>query len=122
MLENGKNQDIKYWNSEHYSSGTLRELAKKCYAANDDKIENEPDFEAFVATLPNKGEIYPNLIGGSRTLTKTLKLIESDTCPQPILLDYQRNNWNMIGQCLLDWGIARKAEAISWYFWNLYWF
>lgn len=101
-------------NNDMFRNSTdYREFAKKCYAANDDMVKNEPDFEAFVAALPNKEKIYPNLIGGSGTLTRTLILIESDACPQPILLDYQRNNWNMIGQSLLDWGIARKAEAIS---------
>ena len=90
-----------------------RELAKKCYTVNEDMVKKEPTFEVFIAGLKDKDEIYPNLIGGSGTLTNTLKLIECKSCPQPILLEYQRHNWNLIGQNLLDWGIARKAEAIS---------
>lgn len=95
------------------NSNDYREFAKKCYVVNTDKVGMEPSFDTFVDGLKDKAEIYPNLIGGSGILTRTLALIESESCPQPILLDYQRHNWNMIGQSLLDWGIARRAEAIS---------
>lgn len=90
-----------------------REFAKLCYMANEDKVRKEPSFDAFVSGLNNKDEIYPNLIGGSGTLTRALELIKSESCPQPMLLDFQRRNWEVIGQNLLDWGIARKAEGIS---------
>lgn len=90
-----------------------RDLAKKCYIVNEDMVKKEPTFEGFIAGLKDKGEIYPNLIGGSGTLTHTIELIKSESCPQPILLEYQKHNWTLIGQNLLDWGIARKAEAIS---------
>lgn len=90
-----------------------KDLAKKCYLANEDMVRKEPDFEGFIAGLKDKDEFYPNLIGGSGILNRSLELINSDSCPQPILLEYQRHNWELIGQNLLDWGIARKAEAIS---------
>lgn len=89
-----------------------QKLAKKCYVVNEDMVRKEPSFENFIAGLNDKKEIYPNLIGGSGTLTRALTLIDSASCPQPVLLEFQRHNWNLIGQNLLDWGIARKAEAI----------
>ena len=73
-----------------------RELAKKCYVVNRNMVRKEPSFEGFVAGLKDKDEIYPNLIGGSGTLTNTLELIKSESCPQPILLEYQKHNWNLI--------------------------
>ncbi len=95
------------------TTANFREFAKKCYVVNEDKVSLEPSFEIFTTDMEDKAEIYPNLIGGSGILTRTLELIGSENCPQPELLDFQRHNWNLIGQSLLDWGIARKAEAIS---------
>lgn len=88
-------------------------FAKKCYEANADKINKNPSFENYVNSLQDKGEIYPNLIGGSGILVNTLELINSKKCPPPILLDFQKNNWESIGKILLSWGIARDTESIS---------
>lgn len=88
-------------------------FAKKCYLSNEDKVNCEPSFSTFVSTLANKAEIYPNLIGGTGTIKRSLDLIESDSCPEPNLLRFQLNNWNVIGQAMLDWCIARRPEGLS---------
>lgn len=90
-----------------------RNFAEKCYGCNQDKVNLEPDFCTFVSKLADKTEIYPNLIGGTGTIKRTLDLIKTNSCPKPDLLDFQRKNWNLIGQYLLDWCIARVPESIS---------
>lgn len=88
-------------------------FAEKCYMTNLDFVNTEPSFQNFINGLPNKAEVYPNLIGGSGTLNGALDMIDNNTCPQPELLEFQRNNWEVIGQNMLDWCIARMPEAIS---------
>ena len=72
-----------------------QKLAKKCYVVNKDMVRKEPAFESFITGLKDKDEIYPNLIGGLGILKRSLELINSESCPQPIL-EYQRHNLVMI--------------------------
>lgn len=99
-------------NDAFRSSTDYQTFAEQCYCLNDDKVSIEPSFSAFVSTLANKAEIYPHLIGGTGTINRALGLIKTDSCPEPNLLQFQENNWRVIGQALLDWCIARRPEGL----------
>lgn len=103
---------IKYNDAYRNGSQDYREFAASCYVQNDDYVAAQPDFDVFIAGLKNKDIIYSNLIGGTGTIKMTLSLIDSGNVPSPVLLNYQKNNWNLIGQVMLNWCISRKQEAI----------
>lgn len=89
-----------------------REFAHRCYNTNLDFMSRNPDFEAFVNSVPSKGKIYPHLLGGSGILNRTIDLINGDNLPEPSLLGFQEKEWNKIGQAMLDWCIAKGPESI----------
>lgn len=89
-----------------------RKFANRCYCTNSDLISRIPDFESYVNTVSSKGEIYPHLLGGSGILNRTIDLINSDNVPEPQLLGFQEDEWNKIGQAMLDWCIAKGPESI----------
>ena len=60
----------------------------------------------------NKEYIYTELIGGTGTINMTLSLIESGNAPNPLLYQFQEENWNKIDQEMINWCIAREPEAI----------
>lgn len=95
------------------NSADYQKFAEKCYMANHDFVNVEPSFQNFISGLSNKAIIYPNLIGGSGTINNTLAMIDNNSCPQPELLEFQRDNWEVIGQNMLDWCVARIPESIS---------
>lgn len=102
---------IKY-NDDYRNTPELQSFARKCYELNDDKMAIQPDYDQFINTLTNKAYIYTELIGGTGTINIALKVIKSGHAPEPFLFDFQRTNWNTIGQEMLNWCIARKPEAI----------
>lgn len=102
---------IKY-NGEYRSTPDLQTFAKTCYEQNDNMMAAQPDFNIFVSNLADKTSIYTELIGGTGTINMALKVINSGVAPDPVLFNYQRDNWNIIGQEMLNWCIARRPEAI----------
>lgn len=102
---------IKY-NDDFRNIPELQTFAKKCYEQNDEKMAVQPDFNLFVGTLNNKDYIYTELIGGTGTINMTLSLINSGHAPNPVLYQFQEENWYIIGQEMINWCIAREPEAI----------
>ena len=102
---------IKY-NDDFRNIPGLQSFAKKCYELNEQKMAIEPDFNQYVNSLNNKDYIYTELIGGTGTINMTLSLINSGNAPNPVLYKFQEDNWNKIGQEMINWCIARKPEAI----------
>lgn len=102
--KNGIKKNDELLNNQEYMT-----FAKLCYAQNSKMLK---DFDTHLQELPKKGQVYPPLIGGTGTIKMTLKLISNSNCPVPILLEYQKNNWNKIGQNMLNWCVAKNKEAI----------
>lgn len=103
---------IKYNDAYRNGPQDYRDFAAHCYMQNDDNVALQPDFNIFIAGLNNKDTVYSNLIGGTGTIKMTLGLIETGNVPSPVLFNYQRENWNRIGQVMLNWCISRRQEAI----------
>lgn len=102
---------IKY-NNDFRNIPDLQSIAKKCYELNEQKIAIQPDFNQYVNSLNNKDYIYTELIGGTGTINMTLSLINSGNAPNSVLYKFQEDNWNKLGQEMINWCIARKPEAI----------
>lgn len=100
-------------NNELYRSNpNLQIFARHCFSLNLEYTIAHPDYDVYVSSLANKQWIYLHLIGGSGTMTRAIDMIENKNTPEPILLNFQENNWNEIGQSLLNWCIAHNHEAI----------
>ncbi len=99
-------------NEEYRKSPKLQSFAKMCYQQNDEFMATQPDFDKFVDSLQDKEKIYPELIGGTGTINLVLNLINRGNVPDPILYNFQKRNWEIIGQGMLNWCIARTPEAI----------
>lgn len=102
---------IKY-NNDFRNIPDLQSIAKKCYELNEQKMAIQPDFNQYVNSLNNKDYIYTELIGGTSTINMTLSLINSGNAPNSVLYKFQEDNWNKLGQEMINWCIARKPEAI----------
>lgn len=102
---------IKY-NEDYRMSPKLQNFAEMCYLQNDDLMAHQPDYDKYVATLQDKAYIYTELIKGTGTIKMVLDLINSGNAPDPFLYDFQRKNWEIIGQEMLNWCFARRPEAI----------
>lgn len=89
-----------------------RRFANRCYYTNSDLMSKESDFETYVNNVSSNGKIYPHLLGGSGILKRTIDLIQSDNVPEPNLLEFQEDEWNKIGQAMLDWCIAKGPESV----------
>lgn len=90
-----------------------REFARKCYNARTDLKAAEPDFDVFVANSPDGIEICPKLFGGSGLIKRIIQLLGSTECPQtPQLFLFQKENWEKIGQSMLNWCICRNSERL----------
>lgn len=87
-------------------------FARHCFSLNLDYITAYSNFEAYVDCIGKDQWIYPCLIGGSGVMTRLIDMIENNNAPEPELLNFQENNWNMIGQNLLNWCVARNQESI----------
>lgn len=87
--------------------------AEMCFFANPDKTTVYTDFTNYLSSIGNNGIVYEQLLGGSGLLTRTLSLIASSTCPNPVLESYQEAEWNRIGQNMLNWCIARNSEGLN---------
>lgn len=97
---------------EKYKSNIgLQKFAKHCFSQNTEYIEKHPDFETYVNNLNEKECIYPHLLGGCRNMNEIINLINNKIL-NPELLNFQRKNWNIIGQNLLNWCIGKKKESI----------
>ena len=95
------------------SQQEYRLLAQRCYEVNVELKELYPDFDSFIDSL-RTDIIYPHLIGGSGVLKRTLELIENNELVdvEPVLIDFQKENWINIGQAMLNWCVARNMEQI----------
>lgn len=100
------------YNEAYRKSTELQSFAKLCYQQNDDLMAIQPDFDQYVASLPDKAKIYRELISGTGTINMVLNLIERGNAPAPSLFNYQKQNWDVIGQGMLNWCFARRPEAI----------
>lgn len=100
------------YNRDYQSSPALQDFAKKCYELNTEKMNIEPDFNRFINTLNENEYIYTELIGGTGTIRMALRLIEEGSAPNPSLFVFQEDNWEKIGQEMLNWCFARNVEAI----------
>lgn len=103
---------IKYNDGYRNAQQGYLDYAELCYMQNDEKVAMQSDFGIFVLGLNDKDIIYPNLIGGTGTINMALELIKNGNAPEPTLYNFQRNNWNKIGQEMLNWCFARRPEAI----------
>lgn len=99
-------------NDSYRNNPNLQNFARHCFSLNQEYTTAHPDYDAYINSLQDKQCIYPCLIGGSGTMTRTINMIETRTTPEPNLLNFQEDNWNEIGQNLLNWCIARNHEAI----------
>ena len=100
------------YNKDFKNIQELQTFAQKCYEQNDEKMAVQPNFSQFVNTLNDKDYIYTELIGGTGAINMTISLIDSGNAPNPILYQFQEENWNIIGQEMINWCIAREPEAI----------
>lgn len=95
------------------NNSDYKEFARKCYDARTDLKAIEPDFDVFLSNSSNKTEICPKLFGGSGLIKRIILLIGSARCPQnPLLFPFQMDNWEKIGQSLLNWCICRNNERL----------
>lgn len=88
-------------------------FAEKCFLINPDKTAAYANFNAYLSCLGINGIVYEQLLGGSGILTRTLELIETMTCPIPVLEAFQEAEWNIIGQNMLNWCVARNREVLN---------
>lgn len=102
---------IKY-NKDYRTTQKLQTFAERCYLQNDELKARQPDFHQFVASLQDKAYIYTELISGTGTIKMVLNLIKSGNAPNPLLFNFQRTNWNIIGQEMLNWCFARRPETV----------
>lgn len=90
-----------------------KEFARKCYDARTDLKALESDFDVFLSSSSNGTEICPKLFGGSGLIKRIMQLLRSTECPQtPILFPFQKDNWEKIGQSMLNWCISRNNERL----------
>ena len=90
-----------------------KEYARKCYDTRTDLTGNEPDFDVFLANSPDGTEICPKLFGGTGLIKNTIDILGTANCPQdPVLFPFQKDNWKMIGESLLNWCICRSGESL----------
>jgi hypothetical protein len=87
--------------------------AEMCFSTNPDKTTVYADFTTYLSSIQNNGIVYEQLLGGSGILTRTLSLIESSTCPNPVLESFQEVEWISIGQNMLNWCVARNNEGLN---------
>lgn len=100
------------YNEDFRNIQELQTFAQEYYEQNDEKMAVQPNFSQFVSTLNNKKYIYTELIGSTGTIKMTISLIDSGNAPNPILYQFQEENWNKKGQEMINWCIAREPEAI----------
>ena len=80
----------------------------RCYNKNPEYVNNMTYEEKYES---GDQRIYPGL--SDKALKKVLSWLERRTkLTPPILMDFQRENWEMIGALLLDFGIARNSEVV----------
>lgn len=99
--------------TELTSNADYSNYAEKCFSVNTDKTAAHADYASYLSSIGNNGIVYEQLLGGSGILTRTVSLIESPTCPTPVLETFQENEWLIIGQNMLNWCIARSREDFN---------
>lgn len=97
--------------NELIDSEDYLQFAQQCYLANP-QLTSEMDFDARMDITDDKGIIYPGL---GRPLTKIIDYFHAhDITLTPFtLLPFQEEEWNNIGQNLLNYGFSRSMEAIN---------
>lgn len=86
------------------------EFASKCYELNPELVNGEPDFDEYVKSKGDKDIIYYGLI--ENIMKAVLERIKQNDLPDPVLYDFQKENWICIGQHMTDWFIARNNESL----------
>ena len=100
-------------NTDLTSNTDYLDYAEKCFFANSDKTSAYSDFTSYLSVISTKGIVYEQLLGGSGILTRTVALMDSPTCPAPVLEPFQEADWCVIGQNMLNWCIARNREDLN---------
>lgn len=99
--------------TELTSNPDYMDYAEKCFLTNSDKTSDYANFASYLSCITNNGIVYKHLLGGSGILTRTIALIESATCPAPVLEAFQEADWCVIGQHMLNWCIAKNREDFN---------
>lgn len=68
------------------------------------------NYDAYLAGLEDKAVVFPHLLKG--LLKRFLEYMGEHPHFDMELLDYQRQEWNKIGKCMLDMGCSRNSEAL----------
>lgn len=88
---------------------SYRNYAKKCYYQHP-TLSQHGEFDAYVQTLEDKAVIYPHLLKG--LLKAYLEYLKSNPRFDIELMEYQQQEWNKIGNAMLNMGCTRNKEAI----------
>lgn len=89
------------------------DYAEMCFMANSDKTSVYANFTTYLSGIEDNGKVYEHLLGGSGILTRTVSLMDSPVCPDPVLEAFQETDWCVIGQNMLNWCIARNREDVN---------
>lgn len=90
------------------AAGGYYDFGRLCYNSNPDFVLEQTYEEKYSS---GDKTIYPGL--SDKALKKTLLWLDRRTVNEPpVLLDFQRENWEKIGALLLDFGIARNREVV----------
>lgn len=100
-------------NSDLTSNSDYLDYAEKCFLSNTDKSSAYVDFATYISGISDNGIVYEQLLSGSGIITRIVSLIESPTCPTPVLEAFQEAEWCIIGQKMLNWCIARYREDLN---------
>lgn len=99
--------------TELTSNADYTDYAEKCFLVNSDKTSAYANFTTYLSGIGDKGIVYEQLLGGSGILNRTVALIDSPSCPAPVLEAYQEADWCVIGQNMLNWCIAKYREDVN---------
>ena len=83
-------------------------FGKRCYQHNHIMVEAGTYEELYAQT---DKYVYPGL--NEQALKHTLSYLDATNNPeQPVLMGFQRRNWEMIGEALLNFCVAHNQEVI----------
>lgn len=86
----------------------LYNFGKKCYQHNHIMVESG-SYEELYARADKY--VYPGL--NEQALKHTLNYLDNNSNPErPVLMDFQRQNWEKIGEALLNYCVAHNSEMI----------
>lgn len=85
----------------------LYEFGRLCYESNEDFISTCSYEDKYAS---KEQIIYPGLI--ENALKKTLQYLDENPNEEPCLMDFQIDNWNIIGKLLLNFCIAYNSEVV----------